>query len=287
MPELPEVETIRQYLAGVLPGQTVTAVRHLDPRMVKDGSLGAAAIIVRLPGLTVARVVRRGKFLFIGWTQGGHLLIHLGMSGRLGFAPVAEPTPHTHLLLAFTHGELQLVDPRRFGRVGWVAAGEVLRPGLGVEPLSRGFTRTFLMTRLLGRTAPIKSVLLDQRIVAGIGNIYADEALFRAGIHPRTPAGELSAVQTARLVRGVRAVLREGLANRGTSFSDYVDALGRAGDNQHYLRVYGRGGEPCRRCRAMVATMVIQGRTSHFCPTCQPLRPGLFDQEGRDNRAEI
>lgn len=272
MPELPEVETIRGYLTDILPGERIIRVAHLDARLLKEPGVENDAEWIQgsLTGQVVQSVSRRGKFLFLDLTTGAHLLIHLGMSGRLTLEPRGDPwKKHTHLVLEFPDTELRLVDPRRFGRIGWVPAGKALRPDLGVEPLSAGFTRHYLSERFKGRTAPVKSLLLDQRIVAGLGNIYADEALFRARIHPTLDAGRLSEEETARLVRAIRAVLRDSIRYRGTSFSDYVDALGHPGENQNYLRVYGRMGQPCFRCRRPIVTVVIQKRTSHFCPRCQ------------------
>lgn len=284
MPELPEVETIRQYLDEVLPGLSVVAVRHLDPRMAKDPAWPASVIARLLVGQVVSGVRRRGKFLFICWQNGDCLELHLGMSGRLTLSSGEPVARHTHLILDFAASELRLVDPRRFGRVAWVPAGQPLKPELGREPLERNFTAAWLAAAFQGRRAPVKAILLDQRVIAGLGNIYADEALFRAGVHPLTPAGELDGDQVKRLVRAIRRVLRDGLAHRGTSFSDYVDALGHPGDHLPYLDVYGRKNRPCRRCGRPIATVVIQSRTSHWCPHCQPaggvIESSPVDEEG-------
>ncbi len=271
MPELPEVETIRRHLeAGVL-GRRVTEVRHLDPRMVKLGEMDASALQGRLSGQRLVRTDRRGKYLLLGWQEGGWLVIHLGMSGRLTLNRPGEVLrPHTHLEVAFGDVDLRLCDPRRFGRVGWLDERASLDHRLGQEPMDRRFTGAYLYSRLSDRRAPIKALLLDQAVVAGLGNIYADEALFLSRIHPRTAAGTLKREDMVRLVRSIRRVLRNGIQHRGTSFSDYVDGLGRPGENQAYLNVYGQAGKPCRRCGAMVASEVVQGRTSHFCPRCQP-----------------
>lgn len=271
MPELPEVETIRQYLAQVLPGQAVISVEHLDGRMVKEPKQDGEMIARKMAGLVVQDVMRRGKFLFIRWANDESLMIHLGMSGRLVWTMDSQIPRHGHLMIHFSQGRLLLVDPRRFGRIGWVAKGDQLRAGLGVEPLGPKLTTSFMVGRLAGRTAAIKSLLLDQKLVAGIGNIYADEALFRARIHPKTMGRDLSNEDIRRLVKAIRAVLREGLKNRGTSFSDYVDALGKRGDNRQYLRVYGREGLSCRRCGTNILTELVQKRTSHYCPQCQKL----------------
>lgn len=278
MPELPEVETIRRYLSEILPGQRVVDVVHLDPRMIKEGPLDADAMRRQLPDRVVRAVSRRGKFLFVDWDDSTHLLLHLGMSGRILVGPEeGRRVPHTHFVIKFSQHCLWLVDPRRFGRIGWVPAGAPLRGDLGPEPLGRMFTTAYLARRMAGRQTPVKALLLDQRVVAGLGNIYADEALFAARVHPLRPAGSLAPMEVRRLVRTIRAVLAKGIMFRGTSFSDFVDALGHRGENQHHLTIYGRTGEPCVRCRAPVAQVVVQGRTSHYCANCQAYSEGGTD----------
>ncbi|MCY0877851.1 MAG: bifunctional DNA-formamidopyrimidine glycosylase/DNA-(apurinic or apyrimidinic site) lyase [Firmicutes bacterium] len=287
MPELPEVETIRRYLEETLPGQEILAVPLLDGRLVKGSALDAHTIAARLVGERFVQVKRRGKFLFFELTSGAMILCHLGMSGRLLLvSSEASAVKHTHVRLILTAGELRLVDPRRFGRIAWLPPGET-GPRLGVEPLSRAFGTRSLKTLVAGRRASIKQILLDQQLIAGLGNIYADEALFLARIHPLTPAGDLSDEEAARLVRAIKRVLRVSLSHRGTSFSDYVDALGRPGDNQRYLAVYGREGETCMRCRqGIIQRERIGGRSSHVCPVCQPL-PAHLTRERGEARAEI
>jgi formamidopyrimidine-DNA glycosylase len=270
MPELPEVETIREYLTQVMLGQQLRTVKHIDGRMVKSGIPSGEEIARRLPGCVVKSIKRRGKFIFIAWDSGESLLVHLGMSGRLVW--VVEDAlwvPHTHLVLGFDGFDLRLSDPRRFGRLGLLEPGVTLGENLGVEPLGPGLTSRFLAEYLVGRTAPIKALLLDQRMVAGLGNIYADESLFRAGIRPDRPGGALALGEVKRLTRAIRYVLRESLAHRGTTFSDYVDALGHPGENQNYLMVYGRRDEACRRCGQPLVTRIVAGRTSHYCVHCQ------------------
>lgn len=276
MPELPEVETIRRYLAEMLPGVPIERVEHLDPRMVKHSPLNAGQITERLTGAVFSHVDRIGKFLLLRLQSDEALLLHLGMSGRLVVESHQAPLqPHTHLQLALGDRDLRLADPRRFGRIAWVAAGEEPALGLGVEPLSRRFTATVLQDLLSGRKSAIKSALLNQSLVAGLGNIYVDESLFLSRIHPSRLAGSLSLVEARALARAIRRVLELSLEHRGTSFSDYVDALGHPGDNLQYLNVYGREGKPCRRCRTPIARIVMGGRSSHFCPRCQPVAGGV------------
>lgn len=275
MPELPEVETIRSYLVERIIGQAVTALVHLDNRMVKDGSTDFVALEALIAGQRVVDVKRRGKFLYVLFSDGGHLVIHLGMSGKLVIVDKNDPWPiHTHLVIKLTHDILRLTDPRRFGRIGWLGPGEEIGQGLGMEPLSLDFTPEYLFRQLIRRNAPIKSLLLDQRIVAGLGNIYVDEALWDSQIHPLEPGRQLSYSRVTRLVESTQSVLRVSLDNRGTTFSDYVDALGHRGNNQNYLKAYGRKGQPCYRCHTPLEVIGIQARSSHFCSNCQQLTKG-------------
>ncbi len=276
MPELPEVETIRSYLGGLLPGKSIDAVVRIDPRMVKRSPADAEAIANLLIGREVIAVDRRGKFLFLRMDTGDALLLHLGMSGRLVAESREAPVPiHTHLILRFGDLEVRLNDPRRFGRVAWVPKGVQPDVQLGVEPLSRHFGTKTLQNAFHGRRVAVKTALLNQQLIAGLGNIYADEALFRASIHPERAAGSLTVEEMRRLARAVKHVLRQSLEHRGTSFSDYVDALGHPGENQAYLHVYGREGKPCRRCRQRIQRVVVGGRSSHFCPRCQAQQPSI------------
>ena len=276
MPELPEVETIRSYLDGLLPGKRIDDVAWIDPRMVKRSPADAQTIAGLMGQREVRAVERRGKFLFLRLDTGDALLLHLGMSGRLVAESRSAPVPmHTHLILQFGDMEVRLTDPRRFGRVAWVPRGTQPDVMLGAEPLSRRFGTTTLQEAFRGRRVAVKTALLNQQLVAGLGNIYADEALFRAGVHPERAAGSLSRDELKRLARAVKHVLRQSLEHRGTSFSDYVDALGHPGDNQAYLQVYGREGQPCRRCRQRIERLVLGGRSTHFCPRCQADHPPI------------
>lgn len=263
----------------------VEAVLWLDPRMVR-GPVPGEEIARRLLHQEARGAERYGKFLVWRFASGDGLLLHLGMSGRLevGVAPDVPWAPHTHLVVLLTDGfEVRLRDPRRFGRIGWVVGPPALR--VGPDPLAPDFTARRLAQLVAGRRRAIKAVLLDQASLGGVGNIYADEALWRARIHPATPAGALDERQVARLHRALRAVLREAIASGGTSFRDYVDALGRPGRFAGRLKVYGRRGSRCARCRGRIETMHLAGRTTHFCRACQrPAeagdRPVVMSTEG-------
>lgn len=278
MPELPEVETIRRTLAPRLTGRVVREVQVATPAVWRRGDPAA------LPGCRVLGVGRRGKHLLIplerpdaGGAGGGAglvLHVHLGMTGRLLFVPRGGPLPecHLHARLAFDGGELCYQDTRRFGYLE-VLPPEALEgdPGLrlGPEPLDPPVTARRLREVLAGRRAPVKAVLLDQRVLAGVGNIYADEALHRAGVNPLRPAGELGEGEVAAVAEALREVLEEAIAARGTTFSDYRDGEGRPGGFGPRLRVYGREGEPCPRCGHPVTRGRLGGRSTYFCPCCQ------------------
>lgn len=273
MPELPEVETIVRGLAPVLRGRRVQAVwcsgfpLHLN-RPVDLKALRAVAV-----GQTIRRIRRRGKYMLIEVAEAGAgVVVHLGMTGRLRVQPAAAArAPHTHVVFTLDRDdELRFADARRFG---WVAAGTPLAEvpalaALGSDPLSELDAAT-LRELLAASRAPLKSFLLDQRRIAGLGNIYVSEALFRAGIHPATPARR-AASRAPALLQAVRAALEGGIARRGTTLRDYVDAEGQKGDNASALLVYGREGEPCSRCGALIRRRVDGGRATFFCPKCQP-----------------
>jgi len=271
MPELPEVETIVRGLDPVLRGRRVEAVwgsglpLHLN-RAVDLRALRAVAV-----AQTIRRVRRRGKYLLVetGATDG--VVIHLGMTGRLRVQPAgAARAPHTHVVLALKGGdELRFADARRFG---WVEAGRPLAAvaalqALGPDPLSE-LDAPALAAALATSRAPVKAFLLDQRRVAGLGNIYVAEALFRAGVHPATPARRV-ARRAPALLDAIRASLEGGIARRGTTLRDYVDADGMQGDNASALLVYGREGEPCPTCGAAIRRRVDAARATFFCPKCQ------------------
>jgi formamidopyrimidine-DNA glycosylase len=273
VPELPEVETLARDLAPRLAGRTVAAVQLRRPSVLRYPD--PETFIARLLGRRIQEVGRRGKYLLHHLEGGDLLVVHLGMSGQWRCALPSEPEPtHLHLLLNLDDGgQLRYRDPRRFGRVllgteaELVAAGRL--PRLGPEPLDPAFTPARLRQRLAGRRAPLKAALLDQRVVAGIGNIYADEACFLARLRPDRAAGSLGRVAAARLHAGLRQVLEVAIQSRGTSIADYRDAWGEIGHGQERLLVYGRAGEPCPRCGRPLGSSRLAGRTTVFCRSCQ------------------
>lgn len=274
MPELPEVETVRRTLAPAL-GARVVEVSHSGKPLHGRRPVPIAAIRAALVGREVTALRRLGKYLLVDVDGPTSLLVHLGMSGRFRiFDAATPPPPHTHLTARLDDGrELRFSDPRRFGQLD-VAPREAPRShpalaGLGPDALVDGLTPAHLLACARGRTTTVKALLLDQRVVAGVGNIYASEALWRAKVRPTRRANRLTEPEARLLARAVRDVLVHALRHGGTSLRDFVDADGREGENAHYLKVYDRQGEPCPRCRASVVRKVIQGRATYFCPTCQ------------------
>jgi len=275
MPELPEVETIARGLDPVLRGRRVEAVWGSGKPLHLNRPVDLRSLRAVVAGRSIAGVRRRGKYLLIELGKTGEgVLVHLGMTGRLRVQPAAAPrAPHTHVVFGLAGGdELRFADARRFG---WVQAGAPLGAvaalaALGPDPLSE-LDVPALAAALATSRAPVKSFLLDQRRVAGLGNIYVAEALFRAGIHPTTPARRL-VERAPELLEAIRASLAGGIARRGTTLRDYVDADGQKGDNASALLVYGRAGQACPRCGAAVRRRVDAGRATFFCPTCQPAR---------------
>jgi formamidopyrimidine-DNA glycosylase len=269
VPELPEVETIRAQLAPRLEGRVLARVEILDPRLTRPYDLFEVA--EELEGDRVVAVERRGKYLLVRLESGLGLLVHLRMTGSFGFAPVS----HERAILDLDDGSrLAYRDVRRFGT--WlVLDGSELEPYLatknGPEPLGPRFTARWLATQLARRRGALKAVLLDQRVVAGLGNIYADEALWRARVNPLRPANDLSGEEVGRVVRAVRAALRAGIVRQGSTLRDYAAPVGASGSMQDEFRVYGRDGEPCKRCGATITKTRVGGRGTWFCPRCQPL----------------
>lgn len=271
MPELPEVEVTRQSFAQPIAGARITAVRLGKPLR---WPLGCAP--EQLVGQQVLGVRRRGKYLLLDLSA-GLLLLHLGMSGRLRFAPAAaQPAPgaHDHFDLHTSQGLLRLHDPRRFGAAVFTsdeqsAQARKLLGGLGLEPLSDDFTVPALQAGLARQRAPIKQVLLAGKVVVGVGNIYASEVLFLAGIRPTTPAATLSAQRCKRLHQAIREVLARAVALGGSTLRDFASADGNTGHFQTETKVYGRAGQPCVRCGTPIQSLVQGQRSSFFCPRCQ------------------
>ena len=269
MPELPEVETIRSQLAPRLEGRTFVRVEILDPRLTRPYDL--FEVVEAREGDPVVAVERRGKYLLVRLESGRGLLVHLRMTGSFGFTPVS----HERAVLELDDGSrVAYRDVRRFGTWLVLEDGD-LEPYLaaknGPEPLGRGFSARWLAAQLARRKAPLKAVLLDQRVVAGLGNIYADEALWRARVSPLRVANGLSDDEVRRVTRAVRAALRAGIDRQGSTLRDYAAPDGASGSMQDEFRVYGRDGEPCRRCRTTIAKTRVGGRGTWFCPRCQPL----------------
>ena len=268
MPELPEVETVRRSLAPHLEGRTIAAAEITDPRLTRPEP--PAAVAARLRGERVGVLGRRGKYLLIGLASGVTLVVHLRMTGNLLWLADPAEMPFTRASLLLDDGtSVTYTDVRRFGT--WTLSHDpaaLLRPTLGPEPLG-DWTALDLRRSLAGRATPVKAALLDQRTVAGIGNIYADEALFRAGIHPLAPAGRVGAVRAARLHAAVREVLAEGIEAQGASIRDFRTPDGGYGSAQERFRVYGRGGQPCDRCGGVLARTVVAQRGTVYCARCQ------------------
>lgn len=274
MPELPEVEVTRRSFADRIAGARVASI-HLGKPLRWPVGVDVDA----LHGWRVGEVARRGKYLWLPLSAEsgrlGGLLIHLGMSGSLRFDAALPPAgPHDHFEMVTDRGTLRLTDPRRFGAVVWGKGlddgvpGRLLA-GLGLEPFDEALNGAYVHERLRGRKVSIKQALLAGDIVVGAGNIYACEALFRAGIDPRLPAGRLSRPRCARLLQEVRAVLREAIDLGGSSLKDFRDAHGAQGHFQLSTAVYGREGQPCRLCGIPVKRIVQGQRASYFCPSCQ------------------
>ncbi len=273
MPELPEVETVRARLEPLLVGRRFERVDIRDPRLTQP--FPAEALAAELEGERVAGLERRGKYLVVRFESGRVLLIHLRMTGSLQHARRGElrEDPHRRAVVTLDDGsDVAYRDVRRFGT--WLLAepGELepyLGARLGVEPLARRLTAKVLGERLAGRRAPVKAALLDQRVLAGLGNIYVDEALWYARLHPLRPAGELGTDELRRLLRSVRRALAAGIARQGATLRDYALPDGAEGAMQHEFKAYAREGEPCPRCGTPIEKIRAAGRGTWYCPRCQ------------------
>lgn len=274
MPELPEVETIRRQLSERIVGLTVFGATIYLKKVIKEPS--PESFVRKIRKRKITGITRRGKYLLFELSGGYLLVIHLRMSGQLVYESETAPQPrHTHLLLHLERGRLRLTDLRQFGRVWLIPAERSYQMAelkkLGPEPLTADFTETYLRNRLRKSRRKIKPVLLDQEVVAGIGNIYADEALYMAGLHPGRRSDGLTAREVKELYRAVKDALSEGVLHRGTSIQNYVDAAGRKGSHQDFLKVHYRAGQPCPRCGTSVTKIKLGSRGTYFCPTCQVL----------------
>lgn len=268
MPELPEVEVTRRGLAPQLAGRVITGVKVREPRL----RWPVPRAVRRLAGQAIRSIKRRGKYLLVDCGS-GHLILHLGMSGSLRLVPPGTPAgKHDHFDLLLGDRILRLRDPRRFGAVLWTAepleSHRLLAP-LGLEPLSRALDPLRLRNLARAHRTAVKQFLMDARRIAGVGNIYANESLFRAGIDPRTPANRLSIDECRKLVSAIKRTLRAAIRAGGSSLRDFVAVNGRSGYFQNRYWVYGREGEACRRCRAPVRRIVQGQRSTFYCPRCQ------------------
>lgn len=272
MPELPEVETIRRDLEDAIVGRRVSQAEVLDSSLVQAPSPNVLGR--RLEGLRVCEVARRAKYLLFRLDH-QWLVLHLMMSGRIHLQASSDRSKHTRLVITFDRGPaLHFVDTRRFGRA-WLLSDEglgELTAALGPEPLEPEFDDTVLYEALYDRRRPIKSALLDQSIIAGVGNIYADESLWLARIHPAAPADSLSRRKVSQLADAIVAVLNSGIQHGGTSFRSYLDSRGQRGRNMGRLKVFRRTGQSCPRCGRAIKRLVVGQRSTHICPRCQRLR---------------
>ena len=279
MPELPEVETVRRRLAPLVEGRRFDEVEIADTRLTRPHD--PVDVARELAGERVALADRRGKYLILRFESGRALVIHLRMTGSVLHQARAElaPDPHRHAVVRLDDGtDLLYRDVRRFGTWLLLEPAEVdayIDARVGREPLARAYQANHLAAELAGRRAPIKAAILDQRTVAGVGNIYADEALWRSRIHPLTPAAALDADEVKALHRGIRQALQLGLRRQGSTLRDYRLPDGGSGSAQHEFKVYGRGGEPCERCGTPIDKIRVAGRGTWYCPQCQVLRVGV------------
>jgi formamidopyrimidine-DNA glycosylase len=267
VPELPEVETVRTQLEPSLAGRTLSSVEILDERLTRP--FDPQQVAAKLEGERVADVDRRGKYLVLQFQSGRVLLVHLRMTGSFR----RDDATHVRAVITLDDGSAVLYrDVRRFGTWLLLEPHEVdayLGERLGEEPLGPRFTSRRLEARLAGRRAPIKALLLDQRVVAGIGNIYADEALWYSRVHPLRPGGDLGRDEIRALHRGIRRALRVGVERQGATLSDYATPNGERGRMQEEFKVYSRTGEPCPRCGTPIERTRAGGRSTHYCPHCQ------------------
>ncbi len=278
MPELPEVQTvIDDLLRAKLVGRVIARVQVFYPRIIAEPT--TARFRTRLTGLTVTGIRRRGKYIILDLSGPTHLLVHLRMTGHL-YLDAGKPRrgAHDHVVLALSDGRrLRYHDPRKFGRFFLVDNPEKILARLGPEPLSRTFTAKALTRLMVPRRRMLKPLLLDQTFIAGMGNIYVDEALWQAKLHPCRNTATLDAIEIKRLHRAIRRVLRQGIRNKGTTLgggeTGFSSATGRRGSNKKQLRIFRRTDMPCPRCRGPVRRLIVGQRSSFVCEICQPVNP--------------
>jgi formamidopyrimidine-DNA glycosylase len=277
MPELPEVETVVRTLRPLLCGRLIVGVRTSGLPLRQPWDPAWAAAFRR--GRRVVSLRRRGKWILAELSRGATLVFHLGMTGRLQVVPAAQPLePHTHLVFPLRPGgcELRFHDPRRFGAVGLYRPAELkafFADRLGADPFRVSVDWLFAQLQKTDRC--LKAVLLDQQVLAGVGNIYADESLFAARLHPARPGASVTRREAGRLRRALVQVLRRAIAQNGSTIRDYLYGENGRGSYQNEFRVYAQTGRPCRRCRTPIVQVRLAGRSTHFCPTCQPAQaPG-------------
>lgn len=290
MPELPEVETVRRQLQAALPGRVVTNAWISPDAPALLRGLTREQFVDRAGGRTIEGLRRRGKWLIVDLSGGVLFVMHLRMTGRIFLRrPDDPPDPFLRACLTLDNGcELRWCDVRKFGTWNLVEDIVEVTGAMGPEPLDSDFSAETILAATVGRRAPMKSVLLDQRRVAGLGNIYVDEALWRAAIHPRRESGSLTLEEAERLREAIVAVLLDSLESGGSSMRDYLDTSGRRGRFQDRWQVYKREGEPCPRCGTAIAKIVMSGRGTRYCPKCQSepvsaavtLRPPAAEQHG-------
>lgn len=272
MPELPEVETVRRTLTPAIGGRISSVwTSGMGLHMARKPP---RARLRRLVGARITAVRRHGKYLLLDTDRPESLVVHLGMTGRLRIHRAADPrAPHTHVVLGLDRRELRFSDARRFGQFDIVVRGrERLHPGLGVlgpDALVDGIDVNAMLAAARDKRTTLKSFVLDQSVIAGVGNIYASEALWRAQLRPTLRTHRLTTAAAGRLAAAIREVIERALDNGGTTLSDFVDAEGTAGENADYLWVYDRAGLPCMRCKTVIKRSVLQGRATYYCPTCQ------------------
>lgn len=302
MPELPEVETVARGLRRAILGRRIVSVTLGKTDFIDD----PVALEQHLPGRQIQAVERFGKFMLLrlsaasgktsiptnGDAATASLLVHLGMTGQIAPMPSAQPREkHTHVCLLLDDGrELRYTDARRFGRIAYLTEAPLAEElkGFGADPLE--VSDTEFSSRIRGRRARIKALLLDQGVLRGVGNIYADESLWRAKIHPARLGVQLSMEQAKRLRRTLQEILRKAIVMRGSSISDFLDAEGEPGEYQRHHRAYGREGKACYRCKTRIRRAIVAGRSSYFCPKCQPAPRGFSalplqsENKKRENR---